>query len=280
VVSHSSLQTLKRFLPAKVRKFFRLLRQRNTRLWPPRLRFDEAPAQPRPSPFSAVVAPDNPLSLLGEKYQPTKRLHHYLPHYWAHFRDIRHDVRRVLEIGVQSDRSLRMWEEFFPKAIIDGVDIDAACKQYEGDRRRLFIGDQGDRKFLRSVAESLDIPYDIIIDDGSHLVAHQVHTFECLFPLLSEHGVYVLEDTGAVAGDWNLSVAHALARLIDSVLYAPPGMEPGDVPSIAEFPAPATWADKHVVGIAFYRWIVFVMRGHNPGDNPFLQANKKASSGD
>ena len=39
---------------------------------------------------------------------------------------------------------------------------------------------------------------------------------------------------------------------------------------LSEFPDEARWIDKNVIGIAFYRWIVFIMRGRNPRDNPFL----------
>ena len=71
----------------------------------------------------------NPLEELGDKHRPTKRTAGYLPYYWRHFRDLREDVRNVLEIGVQSGRSLRMWEEFFPNATIYGLDIDPACRE-------------------------------------------------------------------------------------------------------------------------------------------------------
>ena len=36
---------------------------------------------------------------------------------------------------------------------------------------------------------------DIVVDDGSHQNAHVIATFRFLFPLLSENGYYVIEDT-------------------------------------------------------------------------------------
>ena len=36
---------------------------------------------------------------------------------------------------------------------------------------------------------------DIIIDDGSHLNRHVVKSFQVLFPLLADDGIYVAEDT-------------------------------------------------------------------------------------
>lgn len=43
------------------------------------------------------------------------------------------------------------------------------------------------------MAES-DAPYDIIIDDGSHMVRHVIASFEALFPYLRRGGLYIIED--------------------------------------------------------------------------------------
>lgn len=229
-----------------------------------RFRFDNVGRTP--SPF--LPGNDSPLDALGDRYLPSKRRHNYLPHYWRHLGDIRHDVTRVLEIGVQTDRSLRMWEEFFPNALIVGVDIDPACKQFERGRVQVFIGDQSDREFLLDVDREAG-PFDVVIDDGSHKIEHQLATFEVLFPRLTDHGVYVVEDTGGVVGDTGLVTVSALQSLVESVMWWPPGFPPEDWPKLNSLPD-APWVARNTVGVAFYRWIVFVMRGHNPEDNPYL----------
>lgn len=48
-----------------------------------------------------------------------------------------------------------------------------------------------------------------------------------------------------------------------------------DTGPVSTFGPEATWADRNIIGVAFYRWIVFVMRGHNPGDNPYLGPSEK-----
>jgi hypothetical protein len=238
---------------------------------PGRFSFSERPASPRESPFSFAIADENILAQLGAQYAPTKRLHNYLPFYWMHFRDIRFSVKKVLEIGVQTDRSIRMWEEFFPNATIWGLDIDPECERFAGDRRRIIIGDQGDPACLRRVVKDSGGDFDIVIDDGSHRVEHQLLSFDFLFPHLTEHGIYVVEDTGGCVGDPGLATVNSLKSLVDSIMYWPRGFRPSDWPSLSAFPDDARWIDTNVIGIAFYRWIVFVMRGRNPGDNPFLK---------
>jgi hypothetical protein len=210
------------------------------------------------------------LSQLGAKYLPSKRNHNYLPYYWLHFRDLRDSVRQMLEIGLQTDRSIRMWEEFFPNATIYGIDLDKSCLAFEGGRRRVFIGDQSDRAFLQEVVAHIGAPLDIVVDDGSHLVAHQLATFEYLFPTMSDHGIYVLEDTGGCVGDSSLKVVNAIKRLVDGIMYWPDGYPGADWRSLSTLPDEAPWAAKNIVGIAFYAWLVFIMRGRNPEDNPFF----------
>lgn len=227
------------------------------------------------SPFEFAFARDNLLQELGAKYCPTKRLHNYLVYYWAHFRDIRHQVRSFLEIGLETDRSIRMWEEFFPNAEICGIDIDPKCKLFEGGRRRIFIGDQSDCDFLEELLMNVAYPFDVVIDDGSHYVKHQIESFNYLFPRMSSHGVYVVEDTGGCVEDFHLATVNALKSLVDSVMHWPRKFPARKWTELQAFGDEATWLDKNIVGVAFYRWMVVIMRGRNPQDNPFLGSKQR-----
>ena len=215
------------------------------------------------------------LQQLGDKHQPSKRHHNYLVYYWMHFRDIHTQVKTVLEIGVETERCLRMWEEFFPNATIYGVDINPDCKAFESDRVKVMIGDQGDREFCRQVVEQAGGQFDIIIDDGSHRPEHQLASFNWLFPTLTEHGIYVMEDTGGVVGDTELETVSRLRDLVDNIMHWPEGYRPEDWGYLSEFDETASWADCNIVGAAFYRWIAFIMRGKNPQDNPYLLSDDR-----
>lgn len=213
----------------------------------------------------------NLLEELGEKYKPTKRNHDYLKHYWRHLGDRRLEVRKFIEIGIQSDRSINMWEEFFPNARIYGIDIDPKCREYAGGRKEVFIGSQADKRFLAEVVERVGPGIDVIIDDGSHVAEHQIFTFDHLLPAMTENGIYVIEDTGGVVGDTGLKTVNVIKSLVDHIYYWPEGFNGGNWPFLSRFPETATWVDRNIVGAAFYRWIVFVMRGRNPQDNLFLR---------
>ena len=60
---------------------------------------------------------------LAEKYDVDMYELGYLEHYENRFAAIRHDVKKVLEIGVETGCSHRMWLEYFPNATIYGFDI-------------------------------------------------------------------------------------------------------------------------------------------------------------
>ena len=113
--------------------------------------------------------------------------------YDKHFTSYRDKPISILEIGVYKGGSMRLWEKYFPKAKIYGVDIDEKCKHYESDRTKIFIGDQSDRSFLRNVMSEIK-QVDIIIDDGSHRADHQIATFEEMYYFLKTPGVYLIED--------------------------------------------------------------------------------------
>ena len=87
-----------------------------------------------------------------------------------------------------------MWKDYFgPEARIYGVDVNPDCKNLEEDRVSIFIGNQADRLFLKTLAA--EIPrIDILLDDGGHTMVLQINTFEELFPKVSENGVYLCED--------------------------------------------------------------------------------------
>jgi hypothetical protein len=102
---------------------------------------------------------------------------------------------RFLEIGVRAGGSLQVFQEYFGvNAKIVGIDIDERCGKLDVAPACIRIGDQSDENFLRSVVEELG-GLDIVIDDGSHLPKDQMSSFRVLWPLLSNNGIYIVEDT-------------------------------------------------------------------------------------
>jgi len=138
------------------------------------------------------------LQALGKKYN-TDKSHPshsfqgktYCDTYDRYFRDIRHEVKCVVEIGVLGGSSIKMWEEYFPNAVIYGIDIDDRAKVYESERIKIIIGDQNDADFLLKIKNEIG-NIDILIDDGSHINRHIIHTYSVLKDNVKKF--YIVED--------------------------------------------------------------------------------------
>jgi len=101
---------------------------------------------------------------------------------------------RILEIGVYKGGSLQLWRRYFgAQASVWGIDADPACSAIDDPDLEIRIGSQQDRRFLEGVVDEMG-GVDVVIDDGSHQADHQRASFEVLFPLLSEGGIYAVED--------------------------------------------------------------------------------------
>ena len=119
---------------------------------------------------------------------------HYLPLYERHFSAYRGKPIKMLEIGVFQGGSLEMWRKYFGSdAVLYGIDINPECAARVSPPNQVRIGSQDDPEFLRSVVAEMN-GVDIILDDGSHIGRHQWASFETLFPLLNDGGLYAIED--------------------------------------------------------------------------------------
>jgi hypothetical protein len=119
---------------------------------------------------------------------------HYFEIYDRHFSRFRGTDVHVVELGVYQGGSLQMWKQYFgPNAKIFGIDINPHCKMLEEEQIEIFIGDQEDRIFLKSLTEKIS-RIDILIDDGGHTMKQQINTYEELFPYIDKNGVYLCED--------------------------------------------------------------------------------------
>jgi hypothetical protein len=142
------------------------------------------------------------LTQLANWYQSDKgstffHRHEFSKIYNSIFYESRDKIRSILEIGVFNGASIRMWREYFPNAIIYGFDNDISKIDTVNDLQNVhtFLVDQSDRKSLLDGIERTGCDqFDIIIDDGSHMMNHQQITFGTLFPYLKSNGQFIIED--------------------------------------------------------------------------------------
>lgn len=142
------------------------------------------------------------LTMLANQYESDKGTNFFHRHgfskiYHELFYDNRESIQSILEIGIFNGASLRMWRDFFPNAVIYGFDNDSSKINLTNDLpdTYTFLVDQGSRESLVNGIQNTGCDqFDIIIDDGSHMINHQQLTFGVLFPYVKKNGQYIIED--------------------------------------------------------------------------------------
>lgn len=133
------------------------------------------------------------------------------------------NVIRILEIGLGCHVSGGMirgtpggsalaWRHLFPSSAFEldlhliEFDEDCAVKWADAhkDDAHVHVGDASNREDLeRVLQESGGGPFDVIIDDGSHINSHQIFAMEFLIEHVAPGGIYVVEDIHAACLNWN-----------------------------------------------------------------------------
>jgi hypothetical protein len=141
------------------------------------------------------------LSELGKKYLCDKvdewhtfKGKTYFDVYESYLEKFRARDITFLELGVRDGASLQVWKEYFSSNTkIIGIDIDLRCKRFEGGNISIEVGSQGDEDFLHSVIKRHG-PFDVILDDASHINELTLKSFNQLSKYISPGGLYIIED--------------------------------------------------------------------------------------
>ena len=136
------------------------------------------------------------LDTIGLEYGTDKAsdFHNYLNKYEKYINFSRNDKIKILEIGISDGKSLKMWKDYFVNSTILGIDINPECKNYKEERVFVEIGSQTNEYFLSKISEEYG-PFDLIIDDGSHINYDVITTFNFMFKHISKKGLYIVEDS-------------------------------------------------------------------------------------
>ena len=121
-------------------------------------------------------------------------LHSYDTLYSSIFSKI--DPVNILEIGVFSGAFLEVLSKYFDnaKAII-GIDITLKNVKFGSNDPRISLYEKN--ASLVETAEEIGSKYtnfDLIIEDGSHLLEDQIDTLKNFARFISKKGVYIIED--------------------------------------------------------------------------------------
>ncbi|GHF28284.1 class I SAM-dependent methyltransferase [Streptomyces morookaense] len=239
---------------------------------------DFPPRELQPSIASATstvidaLSPRTPdLGTLALRHGSDKwgQVHWFTPHYERHFAPLRDTPVRILEIGVggyadeeSGGGSLKMWRRYFRRGTVFGLDyFDKSA--LNGPRLQILQGDQNDPAGLDALAREHG-PFDIIIDDGSHINEHVRTSFTALFPHLRPGGFYVIEDLwtsylpGYGGDDRDLNAPHTMMGLLKSLIDDLHHEERESAPDRA-----LSQTEAFLTGMHVYHNIAFLEKGVN-----------------
>ncbi|MBZ4319372.1 class I SAM-dependent methyltransferase [Streptomyces huiliensis] len=218
----------------------------------------------------ALSRPERSLDELAVRFGSDKwGGHWYTPHYDRYFAPLRNDPVTLLEIGIggydapdQGGASLRMWKHYFRRGTVYGLDIYEKHGIAE-PRLHPLRGDQGDPAYLEGLAAETG-PFDIVIDDGSHLNHHVLTSFGSLFRHLRPGGLYVIEDTQtAYWPGWGGNAADLtdagtsmgfVKTLLDGLNHQERPETPGQEPS---------YTDRHIAAVHVHHNLVVIEKALN-----------------
>jgi trans-aconitate methyltransferase len=173
------------------------------------LALDRVSAEPSLAELATIYASDkgstNPHSRTPWGWAP----HNYTVIYELLFAAHRNVIQTVVECGIGTNNtdvlsnmtgagtpgaSLRMWRDYFPNALIVGLDVDERIL-FQDDRIRTYGVDQTERSTIQEFWEVSGLDsVDVFIDDGLHEFHAGVSLFEESIRHIAPGGFYIVED--------------------------------------------------------------------------------------
>ena len=174
------------------------------------------------------MAETNLLAELAAKLygnDPYRKPDIYLSEYNRLFEPLRFLPLRLLELGVHEGASMILWENYFPVATVVGLDGKPKPATFPTNQRFHFVhGAQDNAALLDQAIAIAGGPFDIIIDDCSHVGCHTARSFAHLFGKgLSPGGIYIIED---------ICTAFTSGGGCDAAPFNPPEIGPPGMPQV------------------------------------------------
>ena len=125
--------------------------------------------------------------------------HGYSKFYTNELSNFKNKEINILELGSFAGASAAAFSKYFPKSRIFCFDINISNFKYESKQISVYGLDIANIKKVHStISKIFDQEkiqgFDIIIDDGSHLLSDMLIGLSVLFDYLNSNGIYVIED--------------------------------------------------------------------------------------
>lgn len=118
--------------------------------------------------------------------------------YQDKFEPLRDLSINLIEIGVRSGASMKLWKEFFSCANIIGIDNLQDFDDNQTPINQNWISEgvtfiNGDA-YSSEIVDSIEGSIDILIDDGPHSIQSHIKLLELYIPKMNKDGSIIIED--------------------------------------------------------------------------------------
>jgi len=141
------------------------------------------------------------LDYLFKKYETDKsnEAHGFTKFYTNHLNKLKNKKINFLEIGSAKGGSAAAFVHYFNKINVFCLDVNLTLVKYKSNKINYFGLDSSNSnmlfKFLKDIKEKFSVKkFDIIIDDGSHILSDQLFSINYFYKFLNKGGYYIIED--------------------------------------------------------------------------------------
>jgi hypothetical protein len=145
------------------------------------------------------------LCLIGRKYDTDKspqrvnvninrHAYPYTLFYDSIFKEIKNNKLNILEFGILEGASLLMWREYFSNSKIVGLDNDVNyLNKMRNEGFDVSFVDVKDENSISNTLNTLDMMFDIIIEDTTHKTDDQIRIIKNSVKYLKPGGILIVE---------------------------------------------------------------------------------------
>jgi hypothetical protein len=125
--------------------------------------------------------------------------HSYLPLYQQLLVDKKNTAKNVLEIGILSGGSIKLWSDFFTNADVYGLDLIHIDDVWEGIKNNPKIKfhtstDAYNEEFFITNFLNKNIKFDFMLDDGPHSLESMKQFIKLYSQIMTDDGILIIED--------------------------------------------------------------------------------------
>ena len=142
----------------------------------------------------------NLVDLVDNSLTDKNTTHSYLPIYEKLFSNKKYSAKNILEVGVAFGGGMKLWKDYFINAKIYGIDVctkDQVIDEVKNSSRAQLHSETDAYNsdfFYNFSLLTKDSKFDIILDDGSHVLEDMKKFIKLYTQLLKEDGILVIED--------------------------------------------------------------------------------------